>query len=116
MSRSPKDEVQWTRWHTRLHKTLISKQDLLPHSSCLLLAISGGQDSMTLLKLMLDLQRLHHWKLQVWHGDHGWHSQSGAIAKALKDWCKTNNLEYFHDQTTKVETKNEKEARILVLI
>lgn len=66
---------------------------------------------MALLKLMIDLQRLHKWKLHIWHGDHGWHNQSGCIAKELKDWCTEKGLTFFFDQTTKEQTKNEAEAR-----
>ncbi len=66
---------------------------------------------MALLQLMLDLQRLHAWKIRIWHGDHGWHEQSGSIAKELKNWCKSKNLDYFCAQTTKIKTKSEASAR-----
>ena len=57
--------------------------DLLPSGSALLIAVSGGQDSMALLGLLRDLQRLHHWNLQIWHGDHGWNKQSKQVASEL---------------------------------
>ncbi len=59
----------------RLHKRLKNNQSLLPIKSTLLLAISGGQDSMALLKLIVDLKRLYKWQVEVWHGDHQWHNQ-----------------------------------------
>ena len=95
MSISSYIKKPWSKWHEQLHKYLKGKKDLLPYGSCLLLSISGGQDSMALLKLILDLQRLHLWKIKIWHGDHGWHNRSGLIAKELNNWCNENNLEYL---------------------
>ena len=36
----------WTSWHDRLHRRLLMQPQLLPQGSALLLAVSGGQDSM----------------------------------------------------------------------
>jgi len=66
---------------------------------------------MALLKLMLDLRRLHDWKIQIWHGDHCWHNQSGQIANELKCWCSKEGLKFFCDRASKEETKNEAKAR-----
>ena len=44
-----------------------------PAGSPLMLALSGGQDSMALVGLLLGLRRLHGWRLCLWHGDHRWH-------------------------------------------
>jgi tRNA(Ile)-lysidine synthase len=79
--------VRWSPWHDRLHRRLQQQPDLLPEQRPLLLAVSGGQDSMALLALLNDLVRLHHWPLQAWHGDHGWHPRSARIAEELQQWC-----------------------------
>ena len=60
---------------------------LLPQGSSLLLAVSGGQDSMALLALLQDLAPLHGWSLSLWHGDHRWHDGSSRIAAELSSWC-----------------------------
>ena len=39
---------------------------------------------MALTALLIGLQRLHHWSLHLWHGDHGWHQGSAAIALGLE--------------------------------
>ena len=78
---------RWSSWHDRLHRQLLSQPTLLPYGARLLLAVSGGQDSMALLALLRDLKRLHNWELLVWHGDHGWHENSAVIATELKQWC-----------------------------
>ena len=51
---------------------------LLPQGSSLLLAVSGGQDSMALLALLQDLAPLHGWSLSLWHGD-----SAGVVVPAV---------------------------------
>ena len=63
--------VAWTSWHHQLHNRLLLQPKLLPEGARLLLAISGGQDSMALLGLLQLLQVRHRWTLKLWHGDHG---------------------------------------------
>ena len=111
MSRITSKEMPWSHWHERLHKKLLNNHKLLPKGSSLLLSVSGGQDSMALLKLFTDLQRLHDWKIHVWHGDHGWHNKSRKIAKELSQWCTKENLDFHCDHAIKEKTKTEKAAR-----
>ncbi|NJN02503.1 MAG: tRNA lysidine(34) synthetase TilS [Leptolyngbyaceae cyanobacterium SL_1_1] len=66
----------WTPLHARLHQTLRSRQ-LLPASSSLLVAVSGGQDSLCLLRLLLDLQPKWGWSLTAAYCDHGWEADAG---------------------------------------
>jgi len=83
----------WTVWHDRLHRRLLRQPDWVPPSSRLLLALSGGQDSMALLALLRNLQPLHRWQLHLWHGDHGWHAGSSRIAAELQAWCRAEGLD-----------------------
>ena len=76
----------WLNWHHRLHRQLLQDPQWLPKGTTLVLAISGGQDSMALLGLLRDLRRQHHWSLQLWHGDHGWHPGSAQTARDLQLW------------------------------
>ncbi|MEX0588528.1 MAG: tRNA lysidine(34) synthetase TilS [Cyanobium sp.] len=77
---------RWSPDHLRLHRHLLHHPGLLPQGATLLLAVSGGQDSMAMLALLLDLQRLHHWSLQLWHGDHRWRPDSTSQAAELERW------------------------------
>ena len=77
---------RWGPHHLRLHRHLLRHPELLPERATLLLALSGGQDSMALLALLHDLGRLHHWSLQLWHGDHRWRVDSGHQAAELERW------------------------------
>ena len=101
----------WLNWHERLHRQLLQNPQLLPQGSTLLVAISGGQDSMALLGLLRDLRTRHHWTLQLWHGDHGWHPGSGEIAKALAQWCQQRDLPLHISQSTPSTTGSEASAR-----
>lgn len=92
-SRSP-----WSPHHQRLHRHLLRQPQLLPERNHLLLAVSGGQDSMALTGLLEDLQRLHHWRLTLWHGDHGWRPESADQASALAHWAGSRSLELILDR------------------
>jgi tRNA(Ile)-lysidine synthase len=65
------DRELWTPLHARLHQTL-RQRSLLPPGQRLLIGVSGGQDSLCLLRLIWDLCSKWHWSLGVIHCDHGW--------------------------------------------
>ena len=111
MKLSNKNEKDWSHWHDRLHKKLLSNKTLLPKHSALLISLSGGQDSMAMVKLIIDLGRIYSWKLHIWHGNHGWHKKSCQIAKELESWCTDRNLSFYTNATTKTKTKTELSAR-----
>ena len=102
----------WTSWHDRLHRRLLMQPQLLPQGSSLLLAVSGGQDSMALLALLQDLAPLHGWSLSMWHGDHGWHDGSSRIAAELSSWCQQRQLPLQVDQAAPGEVPSEAKARL----
>ncbi len=111
MSQSTKNDRSWSKWHMRLHKKLKQNKSLLPINSTLLLAVSGGQDSMALLKLIIDLKRLYKWQIEVWHGDHQWHTQSKKIEEELKLWCLNQQISFHSNKANKEEVANEEKAR-----
>lgn len=88
----------WSPLHDRLHRRLRSRPGWLPAGERLLVAVSGGQDSMALVGLLRDLQRLHGWQLCLWHGDHGWRPESADQADALADWARAAGLELVRDR------------------
>ncbi|MBD2104583.1 tRNA lysidine(34) synthetase TilS [Leptolyngbya sp. FACHB-261] len=74
--------------HQRLQHTLEARRLLLRGQS-LLVAVSGGQDSLCLLRLLLDLQPAWDWRLAVAHCDHGWPGDQGAaeqVHNLAQDW------------------------------
>jgi tRNA(Ile)-lysidine synthase len=103
---------RWSPDHLRLHRHLRHHPDLLPAGAPLLLAISGGQDSMALLALLRDLQRLHQWPLHLWHGDHRWRPESGQVAAELAGWCSDQGLElHVSSWLRPLEATSEADAR-----
>jgi tRNA(Ile)-lysidine synthase len=73
-------QIDWTPLHARLHKTLIQRS-LLPPKAKILVAVSGGQDSLCLGKLLLDLRSKWHWQLAIAHCDHQWSTDVGIATR-----------------------------------
>jgi tRNA(Ile)-lysidine synthase len=73
----------WTPLHTRLEITL-KKRQLLPKNDSVLLALSGGQDSLCLGQLLLDLRSRWGWQLAIAHCDHRWSCDDGLVAHVEK--------------------------------
>ena len=103
--------MSWTPWHDQLHRRLLQQPALLPSESRLLLAISGGQDSMALCALLTELVPLHRWDLTLWHGDHGWHPDSGRIATELSDWARSHQLAIRIERAEPTAVASEAAAR-----
>ncbi|WP_107668894.1 tRNA lysidine(34) synthetase TilS [Cyanothece sp. BG0011] len=83
----------WTSLHARVHQTLKDSL-LLPRQSKILIAVSGGQDSLCLLKLMIDLREKWDWTIAIGHCDHGWASDIG-IADHVKELAKNCNISFY---------------------
>ncbi len=101
----------WGPQALRLHRWLLRRPKLLPRGARLLLAVSGGQDSMALTTLMRDLQPLHGWELALWHGDHGWHGASAVVARELLDWARGQGLTVWADRAEAGVADGEAAAR-----
>lgn len=74
---------EFTQFHARLHQTLRQKQ-LLPKKAKILIAVSGGQDSLCLGKLLLDLRSHWHWQLAIAHCDHRWSTDAGIAERVTR--------------------------------
>ncbi|HEY9771157.1 MAG TPA: tRNA lysidine(34) synthetase TilS [Coleofasciculaceae cyanobacterium] len=80
--------IYWTQLHTKLHKTL-RQRSLLPSGEKVLIAVSGGQDSLCLGKLLLDLRSKWNWQLAIAHCAHQWSTDTGIaerVAEVAQNW------------------------------
>ena len=111
MSNENLTQKNWTSWHHMLHKELLSEKKLIPNGAKLLIAVSGGQDSMALLNLIYDIKNQHNWFVYVWHGDHQWHEKSERYAIELKSYCDKKNISFFCDRANKKSISSEEKAR-----
>ena len=100
--------MPWTPLHSQLHQCLIDRQ-LLPTGANILLAVSGGQDSLCLGQLLRDLQSRWQWQLAIAHCDHGWVQDIGIaerVAQVTARWMLP-----FHCETTANLPETEAAAR-----
>lgn len=78
----------WTLLHARLQQTL-KQRKLLPKGAKILIAVSGGQDSLCLAKLLLDLSSKWSWQIAIAHCDHCWSTDAGIaerVTNVASDW------------------------------
>ncbi|MDZ8096369.1 MAG: tRNA lysidine(34) synthetase TilS [Nostoc sp. DedQUE05] len=90
----------WTPLHAKIHRTIRSRH-LFERNQRLLIAVSGGQDSLCLIKLLLDLQLKWGWYLGIAHCDHRWRSDSEANANHVENLAKTWGISFYLETANK---------------
>ncbi len=86
------------RLHQRLRRTTsaaIGSPALLSPGQALLVAVSGGQDSLCLARLLLDLQPHWRWRLAIAHCNHRWRTDADANAAHVAHLAEVWQLPYF---------------------
>ncbi|MBE9124691.1 MULTISPECIES: tRNA lysidine(34) synthetase TilS [unclassified Coleofasciculus] len=102
------ENPSWTYLHARLHQTLRQRRLLNRHRR-VLVAVSGGQDSLCLMKLLLDLQPKWEWHLAIAHCDHRWPKDTGLafhVQQLAQGWSVP-----FYLETAPEVTQSESAAR-----
>jgi tRNA(Ile)-lysidine synthase len=84
----------WTPLHAQIHRTIRARH-LFEHKQKLLVAVSGGQDSLCLIRLLLDLQPKWGWNIAIAHCDHCWREDSQANAHHVENLAKTWNTPFY---------------------
>ncbi|MEG4212014.1 tRNA lysidine(34) synthetase TilS [Microcoleus sp. S13_B4] len=103
------ESSNWTHLHAQVHRTLLYRQ-ILPSNQRLLVAVSGGQDSLCLIKLLLDLQPKWGWNLAIVHCDHRWRSDSQASANHVEQLARNWGISYYLETASDIP-KTEAAAR-----
>ncbi len=77
--------VEARRWQNEIHRIerFIRAEGMIPDQSRILLAVSGGVDSMTLAHILLDLAPRHGWTLFLGHVNHGLRAEQSDGDEAL---------------------------------
>jgi tRNA(Ile)-lysidine synthase len=97
----------WTPLHAKIHRTIRSRHLFEPNQR-LLVAVSGGQDSLCLVKLLLDLQPKWGWHLGIAHCDHRWRPDSQANAQHVENLAKSWEISFYLE--TAIEALNSEAA------
>lgn len=83
----------WTPLHAQIHRS-IRQRNLLQKNQSILIAVSGGQDSLCLAQLLVDLRSRWNWQLAIAHCDHRWRSDSQANAEYVATLAENWNLPF----------------------
>ncbi|WP_204152946.1 tRNA lysidine(34) synthetase TilS [Leptolyngbya sp. CCY15150] len=86
--------LPWTILHARLHQTLRDRS-LLPAGDRCLVAVSGGQDSLCLIRLLLDLQTKWGWEIAIAHCNHGWRTDADENAAHVQALAHQWQIPYY---------------------
>ncbi|CEJ44640.1 tRNA(Ile)-lysidine synthase (tRNA(I le)-2-lysyl-cytidine synthase) (tRNA(Ile)-lysidine syntheta se) [Umezakia ovalisporum] len=89
----------WTVLHAKIHRTIRSRH-LFERNQRLLVAVSGGQDSLCLIKLLLDLQPKWGWYVGIAHCDHRWRSDSQANAHYVEKLAQSWRVSFYLETAT----------------
>jgi tRNA(Ile)-lysidine synthase len=101
--------MTWTPIHAEIHRTIRARH-LFARNQKLLVAVSGGQDSLCLIKLLLDLQPKWEWSLAIAHCDHCWREDSQANAHHVENLAQNWHTPFYLETVTN-PVKNEASAR-----
>ncbi len=100
----------WSAAHAKLH-ILLRQRSLIPKNSRILIAVSGGQDSLCLARLLIDLQDKWHWSLGIVHCDHGWRADSAENAAHVVSLANAWQIPICVEVAADSLVKNEAAAR-----
>jgi tRNA(Ile)-lysidine synthase len=78
----------------KVNNTIINR-NLLKSSERILVAVSGGQDSMCIIKTLLELQKKWAWHVGMIHCDHRWDSVSQSQAQHVASLAFSMGIDYY---------------------
>jgi tRNA(Ile)-lysidine synthase len=99
----------WGNAQARFHQTLRDRH-LLPKQACILIAVSGGQDSLALAQLLFDLKHHWDWTLALAHCNHRWRPDADANAQHVANLAQQWNLPHW-EAIAKTPLQGEAAAR-----
>lgn len=89
----------------------ITKHQMLQNGDKIVVGVSGGPDSMTLLSILLKLKEKHNLKLYIAHINHMIRKNAIIDEEYVKNFCEKNNLEYYIKRANvRKQAKKEKKS------
>lgn len=86
----------------KVRKT-ITEYNLLEKNDSIVVGVSGGPDSMTLLTVLLELKELYNLKIYVAHINHMIRENAIKDEEYVKEFCNKNNIEVFIKKANIIE-------------
>ncbi len=84
-------------------RNCITKYELLQKSDSVVVGVSGGPDSITLLNILLTLKEEYNLKIYVAHINHMIRENAIKDEEYVKDFCNKNNIEVFIKKANIIE-------------
>jgi tRNA(Ile)-lysidine synthase len=78
----------------KINNTIVERNLLKPYQK-VLVAVSGGQDSMCIVEILSHLKIKWQWKLGIVHCDHRWHHTSILQAKHVARLAANMQIDYY---------------------
>ena len=91
-------------------KETIAKYNLIQKGDSIIVGVSGGPDSMTLLTVLLKLKTAYDLKIYVAHINHMLRENAEIDEEYVKNFCEKNNIELFVKHAN-IQEKAQKEKR-----
>jgi len=98
-------DSNWSDFHGRLHRRLKTPRPgsrpsakpsfLLPQQQAVLIAVSGGQDSVALAGLLAALRPKWSWQLAIAHCNHRWNPVEDEAAAEVEQLAQSLRLPFF---------------------
>jgi len=90
----------------------LEKYNLLNSNSSLLVAFSGGVDSLCLLDVLYDLSKDYNFKLAAAHLNHNWRAEeSKREEEKAREYCHSKNIAFYSETLSENLPHTELEAR-----
>ena len=90
---------------------ILEKLKNLPNDISIVIAVSGGPDSMALLNLLNVIKKEKNIKIICAHVNHNLRKESKAEAKMVKDYCKQKSIIYEYMEIKEYKGNTENYAR-----
>ena len=90
---------------------ILEKLKNLPNDISIVIAVSGGPDSMALLNLLNVIKKEKNIKIICAHVNHNLRKESKAEAKMVKDYCIQKNIIYEYMEIKEYKGNTENYAR-----